>query len=318
MASNRERIDLKIKKYCPDPSSQGEGCDGIFEGPMDELYEAQDYRPWLRRTLRSIRRSRPSRTSKALAEALEIDPAHLSRVLGGRKHLALRHVARVAEFLDLSLDHARYLETLVRFNVETDPWRARRIFQELRAQRGDFGRTLADDAHEYFSSWIHPALRTLLSIVEFRGTGWTRLASLFRKKTTPDEVRASVQLLERLGLVEADPRGILRPGGGTVTTGEKWKGEAIGEFQRQSLDLSRELLDTVAREERDVSTLTLPASRARLDELHSKIRQFRSEVAAWARDLPEEDLVVQLNIQLFPLADARLSDRPRVTGGPST
>lgn len=279
---------------------------------MDDLLQASDYRPWLKQALRKLRRTRPARTSKALAELLEVDPAHLSRVLAGKKHLAARHVSHLAEFLELTREQERFLDILVRFNSESDPARANRLFLELRSQRGDFRRTLSDDSHEYFTSWLHPAMRTLLSLVEFRGTGWTRLASLFRRKLTPGEAQASVELLSRLGLVEPDARGILRPGSGTLSSGEKWQGEAVLEFQRQTLDLSRELLDSVVREERDVSTLTLPASRERLDELKSKIRQFRSEVAAWARDLPEEDMVVQLNIQMFPLADARLSERPRV------
>ena len=284
---------------------------------MDDLLKASDYRPWLRQALRELRRTRPARTSKALAELLEVDPAHLSRVLSGKKHLAGRHVSHLAEFLELTQDQARFLDTLVRFNSETDPSRANRLFLELRSQRGDFRRTLSDDSHEYFTSWLHPAMRTLLSLVEFRGTGWTRLASLFRRKLTPEEAQSSVELLGRLGLVEPDARGILRPGSGTLSSGEKWQGEAVLEFQRQTLELSRELLDSIPREERDISTLTFPASRARLDELRSKIRQFRSEIAAWARDLPQEDMVVQLNIQLYPLADARLSERPRIPAGKS-
>jgi len=276
---------------------------------MEGLHQASDYRPWLNVALKDIRRRHPSRTKKALAQLLEIDPTHLSHVLAGQKHLASRHIPDVAHFLELAPRETRYLATLVRLNSAADPATSHQAFLELRQMRGDLQRNLSDDTHEYFTSWLHPVMRTLLSLVEFRGLGWTRLAGLFRKTVTPDQARQSVELLLRLGLVERDPRGILRPTGGTVSSGEKWLGQAVQEFQRQTIALSGELLDATPKPERDVSTLTLPASRERLDELKDKIRQFRQEVIAWARDLPQEDVVVQLNIQLLPVADARRTER---------
>ncbi|QQS06824.1 MAG: TIGR02147 family protein [Fibrobacterota bacterium] len=283
---------------------------------MDALEQATDYRPWLDAALKDIRRRHPSRTKKALAQVLEIDPAHLSHILAGQKHLALRHLPQVAKFLELSPPQARYFNTLVRLNSAQDSPTSHQAFLELRQMRGDLQRNLSDDTHEYFTSWLHPAMRTLLSLVEFRGLGWTRLAGLFRKGVTPDQARLSVELLLRLGLLERDPRGILRPTGGTVSSGEKWLGQAVMEFQRQTIALSGELLEATPKSERDVSTLTLPASRERMDELKDKIRQFRQEVISWARDLPEEDIVVQLNIQLFPVADARRTERSTTEKSP--
>lgn len=281
---------------------------------MANLYEANDYRSWLRSALRTIRSRHPARTSKVLASQLEVDPAHLSRVLNGRKHLAVRHAEALARFLDLPPEQARYLETLIRRDTAATPAEANRRFLELQAMRGALHRTLEDDAHAYFSSWIHPVMRTLLSVVEFRGTSWARLAALFRRPIQPDEARESVELLIRLGLVAPDGRGILRPTGGTVSSGESWEGEAVLEFQRQTMRLAIDLLDLVPRAERDVSTLTLPASKARMEELRDRIRRFRQETMAWARDLPEEDCVVQLNLQLLPVAEVRSSRRARLVG----
>ena len=278
---------------------------------MATLHEATDYRPWLRQALKDLRSRHPSRTSRVLAEILDIDPAHLSRVLSGHKHLATRHVPELCKFLKLSRPDGRYFEALVRCNTAANPAEANRHFLTMQAMRGAYQRTLQDDAHEYFRSWIHPVMRTLLSLIEFRGLGWIRLAGLFRRRITPEQAQESVELLVRLGFLEPDARGILRPSPGTVSSGENWLGQAVHEFQRQTLALSAELLESQPREERDISTLTLPSSRQRMDELRDKIRQFRQELMTWARDLPEEDCVVQMNIQLFTVADTRLTDRPR-------
>lgn len=271
---------------------------------MDDLLDATDYRVWLRSALRAFRRSHPARTAKALSSLLEVDPSHLSRVLAGTKHLASRHGPPLARFLELSPIQARFLDALMKHGTASSEAEAHRHFLEMQGIRGAFQKTMRHaDAQEYFSSWIHPVMRTLLSLVEFRGNSWSRLAGMFRSPVEPDRARASVELLERLGLLERDARGILRPTAGTVSSGEAWEGEAVARFQKETIALSGELLDSVPRSERDVSTLTIPASRERLDELRDRIRQFRQETMAWARDLPQEDCVVQVNIQMFPVAE---------------
>lgn len=271
---------------------------------VDDLFDATDYRTWLRGALKASRRKHPAKTAKALASMLEVDPSHLSRVLSGNKHLASRHAAPLARFLELSPPRARFLEALMKHGTASTDAEANRHFVEMQGIRGAFQRTMRHaDAQEYFSSWIHPVMRTLLSLVEFRGNAWDRLAAMFRRPVDAERARASVELLERLGLVERDARGILRATAGTVSSGEAWEGEAVARFQRETIALSGDLLESVPRAERDVSTLTIPASRERLDELRDRIRQFRQETMAWARDLPEEDCVVQVNIQMFPVAE---------------
>ncbi|MEN9352689.1 MAG: hypothetical protein RL318_14 [Fibrobacterota bacterium] len=281
---------------------------------METLLATQDYRTWLKATLCALRKRHPARTGRALAMRLDIDPAHLSRVLQGKRHLAVRHIPGLAEFLELNPESTRILETLVLYQTATTPALSHKYFVALQEMRGAHHRTLSDDSHAYFSQWIHPVMRTLLSLVEFRGTSWRRLASLFRAPVTPEEAQASVELLLRLKLIAPDARGILRAMPGTLTSGEAWISEAVRKFQKDTLLLSAELFDRIPKEERDVSTLTIPSSHARLGELRDKIRHFRQELMAWARDLPEEDCVMQLNLQLFPVADASLAQRHRAHG----
>jgi uncharacterized protein (TIGR02147 family) len=278
------------------------------------LLATSDYRLWLRETLKEMRKRHPARTGRALARHLDIDPAHLSRILQSKRHLAMRHIPRLAEFLELNPETARILETLLHYQTAATPAMSHKHFVALQEMRGAHHRTLSDDSHAYFSQWIHPVMRTLLSLVEFRGTSWRRLASLFRAPVTPEEAQASVELLVRLKLVAPDARGILRAMPGTLTSGEAWISEAVRKFQKDTLLLSAELFDRTPKEERDVSTLTIPSSHARLGELRDKIRHFRQELMAWARDLPEEDCVMQLNLQLFPVADASLANRTRAQG----
>lgn len=311
-------VDLRIKFSGSDRARAGRRRASRLSGmPIPPLNMANDYRTWLAGALKELRRRHPAKTARALAARLEVDPAHLSRVFAARKHLSLRHHRTIAEFIGLSPTETKELECLMRCGVARDPEEARRAAFELQAHRGAFGSRIPEGAREYFGSWLHPAMRGLLGLAEFRGTGWERLASLFRRRVSPGEARDSVDLLRRLSLVSTSPGGILRPDSRTSTFGYEWAGNDDAEFQRQSLALASELVESVPPGERDLSTLTFPASAERIEELRDMIRLFRSEVAAWSRGLPEKDRVMQLNIHLLPVADAPPSRGRRHAGDPS-
>ncbi|MEY2936365.1 MAG: hypothetical protein RL033_7114, partial [Pseudomonadota bacterium] len=65
-----------------------------------------------------------------------------------------------------------------------------------------------------------------------------------------------------------------------------------------------EALDSLPREERDVSCLTLCVSQAKLEELKERVRAFRQELLRTAELDNSPERVVQINFQVFPLSIA--------------
>jgi uncharacterized protein (TIGR02147 family) len=73
------------------------------------------------------------------------------------------------------------------------------------------------------------------------------------------------------------------------------------------MDRAAEALDTIPREEREISSITLCVSHEVLLDLKERIREFRRELLQLAELEGEPERVVQLNFQLFPLSDRRES-----------
>lgn len=269
------------------------------------LYEHTDYRAWLKQRAEELKARKPFFSYRYIAARLDLNAGLIARILNGQAHLGLKHVVATAKLFELAGTEAEFFEELVRFGrakVQKD-WE--RHFARMQTIRGETFRTVADAQIEYYSAWQHNALRTLLSIVDFKGQNFRRLGSQLVPPLSAEETRQSVSLLEELGLVRRRADGVFEVPDRFISTGERWKASLIGRFQKEMVRLSAEALETVSGELRDVSTLTIPFSKAMIGVARERIREFRQEMLALARDLEVEDSVYQLNLQFFPLALVR-------------
>lgn len=269
------------------------------------LYEHTDYRAWLKQRAEELKARKPFFSYRYIATRLDLNAGLIARILNGQAHLGLKHVVATAKLFELEGTEAEFFEELVRFGrakVQKD-WE--RHFARMQSIRGETFRTVADAQIEYYSAWQHNALRTLLSIVDFKGQNFRRLGSQLVPPLSAEETRQSVSLLEELGLVRRRADGVFEVPDRFISTGERWKASLIGRFQKEMIRLSAEALETVPGELRDVSTLTIPFSKAMIGVARERIREFRQEMLALARDLEVEDSVYQLNLQFFPLALVR-------------
>lgn len=274
------------------------------------LYEHTDYRAWLKQRAEELKARKPFFSYRYIATRLDLNAGLIARILNGQAHLSLKHVGAAVKLFELAGPEAEFFEELVRFGrakVQKD-WEHH--FARMQAIRGETFRTVGDAQIDYYSAWQHNALRTLLSIIDFKGGNFRRLGAQLVPPLSADDTRRSVELLLELGLVHKGTDGLIEVPDRFVSTGDKWKASLIARFQREMIRLSADALDTVPGQLRDVSTLTIPFSKAMLDVARDRIREFRQEMLAMARDLQVEDSVYQLNIQFFPLALVREASEP--------
>jgi uncharacterized protein (TIGR02147 family) len=93
-----------------------------------------------------------------------------------------------------------------------------------------------------------------------------------------------------------------------ISTGDEVHSTEVAKFQMQMLELARQALDRMPANRRDISTLTLSVSQQGFEKIRAIIQRTRKEILSAAVDDTNEDRVVQLNIQLFPLADMSQSE----------
>lgn len=274
---------------------------------MSDIYDHLDYQAWLRDVWEQRRQTDRFFSLRFAAQKTGIDHSLLVKILQGKRHITVRNIPALARFLELDSAGETYLGLLVEYGRARSDEQIRRSFEKLTAAR-PHSRERLDAAHyEYFQSWRHVAIRSLLDWHPFDGQDWESLGRMLLPPVSGRAARDSVDLLERLGLLRRDPEGRFRPSQGHVSTGERWHSAAVRAFQKESIQLSEGALDRVPRERRDISTLTVALSSQSLDEIRSVLKEARSQIIKIADRLPpeESDAVYQLNLQFFPVTQSQ-------------
>lgn len=286
-------------------STHGGGASGgskLMEA-MINLYQYTDYRAFLRDWLVEAKESFPAISYRYLATRLELDPGFLVHIFHGQKHLAEKHVPGLVKLLKLKAKDAEYFRRLVSFGKAKGEADISRRFLELMEMRESQVREVSSREHRYYAHWHIPAIRCLLAAIEFRGD-WNELAAKLRPPIRPEVARTAVQLLEKLGLVQRRPDGVWETLDAHLSSGDVWTGHAVQGFQKQTMQLAMDALDTMPKAQREISTLTFAIPSQEMPALNEMVRDFRARLARWALASQDADQVYQMNIQIFPVSQA--------------
>jgi uncharacterized protein (TIGR02147 family) len=87
-----------------------------------------------------------------------------------------------------------------------------------------------------------------------------------------------------------------------VTTGEDWQSLAIRSFQKEACSLASQAIDTIPKEERDISTVTVSLNEDGVNRIRDVLSRLRREIIDIAASCDPVDRAYQLNLQLFPVS----------------
>ena len=266
------------------------------------LLQSLDYRAWLKARAEEIKLEKPYFSYRYLALRLGLDSGHIARVFTGQSHLATKHIPLLMELFGIEGRESEYFAELVRFCRARSDADAQRYFDRMQAIRGMEYRVVADDQAEYFEEWHHMAMRSMLSIADFRGKSFAEIGARLKPSISAEKAEKSIALLERLQLIERLPDGAFFVTDAFVSTGENWKAPIIRKYQKTLIQMSADALERFHKSERDISSLTLPFSRKTLPILKDRLREFRQEMLKLSQDCDPADSLYQINIQLVPSA----------------
>lgn len=265
-----------------------------------DLWQYLDYRQFLK-DFYEYEKSRISVFSyRYFANKINTDASFLVKVLQREKHLADRHLEPLCKYLALDEKASEYFGLLLSFNKAKRDQDAKMLFEKLMALRPLQIHTLESTRYEFFSQWYHVALWELLSFMPFQGNFET-LAQRFCPAITATKAKRAMEVLQRLNLVEQADNGMWKARHGLLTTGEEWQSMAIRTFQREAIQLAEQALDSVPKENRDISTVTLSLSESTFEVVREKLRAMRQELLEISEHETQKDAVYQFNLQVFPL-----------------
>jgi uncharacterized protein (TIGR02147 family) len=267
---------------------------------MKSVFEYLDYRAYLKDFYEKRKQQQGFFSYRYFGDKVGIDPSYLLKIMLKSRHLSEKSISRVSSFCGHSESETEYFHTLVHFSKAKTNQESKLHFEKLLSIRYVKSRCLLEQQYEYFHTWYHPVIRSVIEYFDFKND-YTLLGRQLSPSISAKEARASVRLLEQLGLIQKDGNGRYRLTETAVTTGEEWHSAAIAAFQEQTIRLSLEALDRHHRSLRDVSTITMNIDAADFEELRDRITDFRRSIISFVNDSNNPDRTYQLNIQLFPL-----------------
>jgi uncharacterized protein (TIGR02147 family) len=235
-------------------------------------------------------------------------------IINGAKRLSPSHVFKLSSAMDLDSTACRYFETLVAYNQAITARERSHFYQILLSMRDQTSRPapshiISRDQYAYFSKWRHSAIRSLIGMHPDKND-----AKWLSKQLHPSikgwEVRRSIKLLLRLGLLRMTDQGTLELSNPLISTGPEAQAAGLLDFYLQHLDLASDALQNTPRDNRRFEGVTLGISKKSYDRICAEFALFSEKLFAIAGEDKAADCVYQCMLQLYPLTKNSLKEKP--------
>ncbi|MCM2277584.1 MAG: DUF4423 domain-containing protein [Oligoflexia bacterium] len=144
---------------------------------------------------------------------------------------------------------------------------------------------------------------TLLSLMETRGFRREPRWIAARLRSSVTEVTHSLRLLQDLGLITEKDGKLTPTHAQGVRSSDGVQNAALRKAHRRQLEQAIEGLERIPLELRDITSITLAADPARLNEAKALIKDFRRKLAQLLERGKNPSEVYRLQIQLIPLTE---------------
>jgi uncharacterized protein (TIGR02147 family) len=278
----------------------------MADGP--DVFELLDYRAFLRAHYEAKKASRRGFSYRAFSRRAGLrSPNYLKLVIDGDRNLSPEMAARFAKACGLEGDAAAYFQDLVTFNQAKGAEEKNAAYRRLTGFRRYRSAHRLQMAHaEYHSTWYLPAIRELAARSDFRADpAW--IAERLRPPIPRKDAARALDTLLELGLLVREDDGSVHQGEPIVSTGPEMHALHIANYHRMMIGRGAASIEAIPSAERDISALTLCLAPDGIAELKRRLQAFRRELLELSADEDDPEVVVQLNMQLFPLSRSEQS-----------
>jgi uncharacterized protein (TIGR02147 family) len=275
---------------------------------MKKIFDYIDYRQYLRDYYEGRKKSVSHFTHRAFAKIAGLSsPVFLKLVMDGKSNLSDASIASLITALDLSPLEADYFRALVRFNQEKTFQKKREWFEQLRSiGSGMNAKVLEADQYDFYHKWYNSVLREIAPNCGPK-SGFAAMGKIVLPPVKAHDVKRSIGLLKRIGLLVENADGSYAQTEQIITTGTEVTSLAVRDLHMQMSRLATRAIELVPKNERDISGLTIGISSATFDGIKKELEIVRSRILSMVSADKEADRVFRLNLQLFPLSKKVLS-----------
>lgn len=232
----------------------------------------------------------------------------LRLIMQGKSNLSSDSIDKVAGAFKFNQEQSRFFKNLVHLNQATNNEDKQTYAREiLKSQTYRKIFPLRESQYQYFNNWYSSAIRELVGLAAFK-EDFNWIANHLIPKIEPEQAKKSLDDLLKLGLIKRDETGRLVQCETVVSTPAEVSSSYVANWHKQYLKKAAESIDSIPREKRDISAVTLGFSKDNIKIIKEMIANFRKEIVNLALQQNQRDALYQLNIQFFVLADTSDGD----------
>lgn len=226
---------------------------------------------------------------------------YLHLICTHKRQLSPRSAQQVVAHLGLHNERRTWFLSLVAHTAARDNAQRTAGFQKAyEARQKTIENELTRDEMEFFDKWYHPVIREIVGRSEFSPEPrW--IAANVRPKITPEQAKNSLELLLRLGYIEATEEGSFRQTHSHIRVPAGANSLAIHKYHQEMLQLAQRSLSEVDSYERDLSALTVLLSKDQIADVKEILKEARKKIVSLSEQRTAESEVYQMNMQLFPV-----------------
>lgn len=274
---------------------------------MKSVFEYGNFRSFLRDFHDSQSHARFS--WRAIAQRAKLsNPNFLRQVMLGERNLSEKTIEAVGKAMGLSGAELEYWHKLVRFGQAKEGAQKERYHLELLQMRG-FIRPVEITAgfSEYYSHWFIPAIRELITLFDFKDD-YALLAKSLKPAISEDDARLAVQVLSRYHFIERNSDGLWVQTHRALRSGCPEHRASLIKYHCDMLDKASKAVQKWKKDRRFVAGMTAGVSRTCFRMILAEAEKFKSRVATLVHNDSKSDTVMQIALQIFPVAATPTSE----------
>lgn len=282
---------------------------------MLNVFDFIDYRKFLAEYYQNKKKTARYFSYRYFSQRLGINsPSFLKHVIDGQRNLTPQMIERFAKALGFSPKEKKFFYNLVLFNQATTSVEKQEYYAVLRSMiSGVKEAVLNSNQNDFYSNWYTPVIRELICLYDFKDN-YDLMASVLKPKIEAAQARAAVNLLLKLNLVEKLENGRYKQTSSAIVADDSVSSTAIRTFTRNMLDQSKTALETIDRNNRHISGITMGISPEAYELLITEIEAFKDRVKFIVNHDNKSNRIYQMNISLFPVSEDLHSVKSRDTG----
>ena len=226
--------------------------------------------------------------------------SYFQDVLNG-KYVSSIKIPLFIKLFKLAKEEGLYFRVLVKYNqCVDDPEEKEMLLEQLISLNRTPKEIITKDAYAYYKEWYHSVIRALLSTFNFKNN-YKTLARMVFPPISLKQAKESIVLLKKLGLINKDPDGYLKPTSKVISTGPLIKDDIIKQYQLKCVDNAKKTIMINQAHPQRIITKMISISHEAYKQIEKRVEKFNAEITSMVhKDELPPDRVYQLDVFLFP------------------